>query len=99
MLRQQVILGLDREVAVLLATCAADAQASEGKIVERPLRARDLRARVAPIHNRSDFDRDGVTRIVGDDLRAAHSDHLHRAALIQAVTSRDANDGPVQRSA
>jgi len=99
MLRQQVILGFDREVAVLLATCAADAQVSDGKIVERPLRATDLRARVARLRDRSDFDKDGVMRVVGDELRAARSDHLHRAALIHTVTSRHADDGPVQRSA
>lgn len=99
MLRQQVIVGLDREVAVWLETCAADPQVSEGKIVERPLRATDLRALVARIRARSDLDKDGVMRVAGDELRAARSDHLHRAALIQAVTSRHADDGPVQRSA
>jgi hypothetical protein len=97
MLRQRVILDLDREVAALLATCAADAQVSESKIVERTRQGSSCaRAR---IRDRSDFDEYGVTRVVGDELRAARSNHLHRAALIQAVTSRHADDGPVQRSA
>lgn len=72
---------------------------SESEIVERPLRATDLRALAARIRDRSDLDEDGVMQVVGDELRAARSGHLHCAALSQAVTSRHADDSPVQRSA
>jgi len=74
MKRQQVILDLDHEVAALLATCAADAEVSEGEIVERAVRALDLRALVARIRERSDLDEDAAAQLVGEELRAARAE-------------------------
>ena len=71
MQRQRVILDLDQEVAALLAACAADAHVSEGEIVERAVRAMDLRALVARIRERSDLDEDEAMRLVQEELRAA----------------------------
>jgi lipoate synthase len=72
MKRQQVI--LDQEVGALLAACAADAEVSEGEIVERAVRAMDLRALVARIRDRSDLDDDAAMQFVGEELRAARAE-------------------------
>jgi lipoate synthase len=74
MKRQQVILDLDQKVAALLAACAADAELSEGEIVERAVRAMDLRALVARIRDRSDLDEDAATQFVGEELRATRAE-------------------------
>ena len=74
MQRQRVILDLDQEVAALLAACAADAHVSEGEIVERAVRAMDLRALVARIRERSDLDEDEAMRLVQAELRAARAE-------------------------
>lgn len=74
MQRQRVTLDLDQEVAALLAACAADAHVSEGEIVERAVRAMDLRALVARIRARSDLNEDEAMRLVGEELRGARAD-------------------------
>jgi hypothetical protein len=74
MQRQRVILDLDQEVAALLAACSADAHVSEGEIVERAVRATDLRALVARIRGRSDLDEDEAMRIVQEELPAARAE-------------------------
>jgi hypothetical protein len=47
---------------------------SEGEIVERAVRAMDLRALVARIRERSDLDEDEAMRLVQEELRAARAD-------------------------
>ena len=74
MQRQRVTLDLDQEVATLLAACAADAQVSEGEIVERAVRAIDLRVLVARIRGRSELDEDEAMRLVREELRAARAE-------------------------
>jgi len=74
MKRQRVVLDLDHEVAALLASCAADAEVSEGEIVERAMRAMDLRALVARVRDRSDLDEDEARQLVGEELRAARAE-------------------------
>jgi hypothetical protein len=75
MQRQRVTLDLDQDVAALLAACAADAHVSEGEIVERAVRAMDLRALVARIRERSDLDEDEAMRLVREELCAARAEH------------------------
>lgn len=75
MQRQRVILDLDERVAALLTACAADARVSEGEIVERAVRAMDLRALVARIRARSDLDEDDALALVQEELRAARAEH------------------------
>jgi len=75
MQRQRVTLDLDQEVASLLAACAADAQVSESEIVERAIRAMDLRALVARIRARSELDEDDAMTLVQEELRAARAEH------------------------
>jgi len=62
-------LELDEEVAALLEACAADANVTEGEIVERAVRAMDLRSFVATIRERSDLDEDAAMRLVAEELR------------------------------
>lgn len=75
MQRQRVTLDLDQDVAALLAACAADAHVSEGEIVDRAVRAMDLRALVARIRERSDLDEAEAMRLVREELRAARAEH------------------------
>jgi hypothetical protein len=73
--RRPVTIDLDQDVASLLAACAADAQVTEGEIVERAVRAMDLRTLVAQIRGRSDLDEDAAMRLVHEELRAARAEH------------------------
>lgn len=72
-MRRRVVLDLDQEVAALLESCAADANVSEGELVERAVRALDLRSLVAQIRDRSDLDEEAAMRLVGEELRAARA--------------------------
>lgn len=71
MRRWPVTLELDDEVAALLEACAVDADVTEGEIVERAVRAMDLRALVAQIRARSDMDEETAMALVAEELRAA----------------------------
>ena len=73
MQRERVTLELDAEVASLLAESAADAQVSEGELVERAIRAMDLRWLVARIRERSDLDEDAAMQLAREELRAARA--------------------------
>jgi hypothetical protein len=53
---------------------------SEGEIVERALRAVDLRALVAGSRGRSDLDEDAAIRLVNKKLKAARAHRCPRAA-------------------
>jgi hypothetical protein len=64
-----------RPDASLLATCAADAQVSEGEIVERSVRSMDLRALVAQIRVLSKLDEGDAMALVQEELRAARAEH------------------------
>jgi len=74
MARRRVTLDLDDEVASILEASAADARVSEGEIVDRAIRAIDLRALVARIRERSDLDEDAALRLASEELRAARSE-------------------------
>ncbi len=53
---------------------------TEGEVVERALRAFDLRALVAQIRSRSDLDEDAAMRLVREELKVARADGRNRAA-------------------
>jgi phosphopantetheine adenylyltransferase len=72
-------LEVDSEVASLLQTHAANAHVSEGEIVDRAVRAFDLRALVSGIRSRSDLDEDAAMRLSSEELRAARSEHSNSA--------------------
>jgi hypothetical protein len=69
--RQHVSIDLDAEVAAILRAHAADAHVSEGEIVDRAIRAYDLRSLLAQIRERSDLDEDQAFALVREELRAA----------------------------
>jgi phage baseplate assembly protein W len=69
-----VSLDLDSEVASLLHEHAASAHASEGEIVERALRAFDMRALLARVRSRSDLDEEAAMALAREELKAARAD-------------------------
>jgi len=77
--RERMSIDLDAEVAAILRAHAADAHLSEGEIVDRAIRAYDLRLLIARIRERSDLDEDQAMALVRDELRAARAER-HRAA-------------------
>lgn len=59
---------------------AAAEHVSEGEIVERALRAADLRALVGRIRARSDLDEDAAVHLVNEELKALRSERGPRVA-------------------
>jgi hypothetical protein len=78
--REAVTVELDVEVAAILREHAAAEQVSEGEIVERALRAADLRALVGRIRARSDLDEGAAMRLVNEELKAVRAERGPRAA-------------------
>jgi hypothetical protein len=72
--RQKVSIDLDADVASILRVYAAEANLSEGEIVDRAVRAYDLRALVARIRARSDLDEDQALALVREELQAARAE-------------------------
>ena len=62
------------EVASILRAHAAEAHVSEGEIVDRAIRAYDLRALIARIRERSNLDEDQAMALVREELRAARAE-------------------------
>ena len=77
--REQMSIDLDAEVAAILRAHAAEARLSEGEIVDRAIRAYDLRSRTRAISERSDLDEDEAMALVREELRAARAER-HKAA-------------------
>jgi predicted transcriptional regulator len=78
--REAVTVELDVEVAAMLREYAAAAHVSEGEIVERALRATDLRALVSRVRARSDLDEGAAMRLVNEELKAVRAERGPRAA-------------------
>jgi hypothetical protein len=72
--RQPISVDLDVEVASILRSHAAEAHVSEGEIVDRAIRAYDLRSLVARIRARSDLDEDAAMALVREELQAARAE-------------------------
>jgi hypothetical protein len=72
--REQMNVDLDAEVASILRTRAAEAHVSEGEIVDRAIRANDLRLVVARIRTRSDLDEDAAMALVREELHAVRAE-------------------------
>ena len=70
---------LDVEVAAILRAHAAQVGLSEGEIVDRAIRAYDLRSLIARVRERSDLDEDQAMALVREELRAARAER-HEAA-------------------
>lgn len=89
--RQRMNVDLDAEVASILRSRAAEAHVSEGEIVDRAIRAYDLRSLVAHIRARSDLDED-FPRAVADQL--AHGDV--QEDFMRALWDVRGADGPIR---
>jgi len=72
--RQHMNVDLDAEVASILRSRAAEAHVSEGEIVDRAIRAYDLRSLVARIRAGSDLDEDAAMALVREELHAARAE-------------------------
>jgi hypothetical protein len=72
--RQHVSIDLDAEVAAILRAHAAEAHVSEGEIVDRAIRAYDLRSLIARIRERSDLDESQAMALVREELHAARAE-------------------------
>jgi hypothetical protein len=72
--RQQLSIDLDADVAAILRAHAAEAHLSEGEIVDRAIRAYDLRALLAQIRERSDLDEDQALALAREELQAARAE-------------------------
>lgn len=72
--RRHVTVDIDAEVASILRSHAAEAHVSEGEIVDRAIRAYDLRSLVARIRERSDLDEDAAMALVREELQAARAE-------------------------
>ena len=72
--REQVSIDLDAEVAAMLRAHAAEAHLSEGEIVDRAIRAYDLRSLLAQIRERSDLDEDEAIALAREELKAARAE-------------------------
>lgn len=72
--RQQVSIDLDADVAAILREHAAQSHLSEGEIVDRAIRAYDLRSLLAQIRERSDLDEDQALALAREELKAARAE-------------------------
>jgi hypothetical protein len=72
--REQLSIELDAEVAAILRAHAAEAHVSEGEIVDRAIRAYDLRALIARIRERSDLDEGQAMALAREELQAARAE-------------------------
>jgi hypothetical protein len=73
MIREQMSLDLDVEVVSILRSRAAEANVSEGEIVDRAIRAYDLRSLVARIRDRSGLDEGAALTLIRAELDAVRA--------------------------
>jgi len=71
--RERVSVDLDAEVAEILRQHAAEAHVSEGEIIDRAVRAMDLRTLLAGLQAKSDLDDDQAMALAREELRAART--------------------------
>jgi hypothetical protein len=85
--RERVSVDRDAEVAAILRRHAAEARVSEGEILDRAVRAYDLRALLAGLQARSDLDEDQAMALARGT--AGRTDRPSRRRLMRVVA--DAN--------
>jgi predicted transcriptional regulator len=71
--RRQLNIDLDPEVAEILQELASDAHVSEGEILDRAVRAYDVRSVLARIRARSDLDDDQPMALAREELAAVRA--------------------------
>jgi len=72
--REHLSVDLDAEVGSILRSYAAEAHVTEGEIVDRAIRAYDLRSLVARIRARSDLDEEAAMVLVREELHAVRAE-------------------------
>ena len=72
--RQHVSIDLDADVAAIVRAHAAQAHLSEGEIIDRAIRAYDLRSLLAQIRERSDLDEEQALALAREELKAARAE-------------------------
>ena len=65
---------LDADVAAILRAHAAEAHVTEGEIIDRAIRAYDLRSLLAQIRERSDLDEHQALALAREELQAARAE-------------------------
>ena len=71
--RERLSVELDAEVAAILRKHAAEAHLTEGEILDRALRAYDLRALLARLQAQSDLDDDQAMSLAREELKAVRA--------------------------
>jgi hypothetical protein len=71
--RERVSVDLDADVAAILRKHAAEAHLSEGEILDRAVRAYDLRALLARLQAQSDLDDDEAMALAREELKAVRT--------------------------
>ena len=71
--RERVNVDLDAEVAAILRKHAAEAHVSEGEILDRAVRAHDLRGLLARLQANSELDEDQAMALAREELKAARA--------------------------
>jgi hypothetical protein len=71
--REQLTVDVDAEVAAILRKHAAEAHVSEGEILDRAIRACDLRALLARVQAKSDLDEDQAMALAREELKAVRT--------------------------
>jgi hypothetical protein len=69
-----VSIDLDADVAAIVRAHAAQAHLSEGEIIDRAIRAYDLRSLLAQIRERSDLDQEQAVALAREELKAARAE-------------------------
>jgi ribbon-helix-helix CopG family protein len=69
--RERVSVELDTEVAAILRKHAAEAHATEGEIIDRAVRAYDVRSLPRRLQAASELDDDQALALAREELRAA----------------------------
>lgn len=65
---------LDADAAAILRAHAAEAHLTEGEIIDRAIRAYDLRSLLAQIRERSDLDEHQALALAREELQAARAE-------------------------
>lgn len=71
--RERLSVDLNAEVAETLRNHAAQAHVSEGEILDRAIRAYDLRALLARLQANSDLDEDHAMALAREELKASRA--------------------------
>jgi hypothetical protein len=71
--REKISVDIDAEVAAILRKHAAEAHVTKGEILDRAVRAYDLRALLARLQANSDLDDDQAMELAREELKAARA--------------------------